>query len=43
MRILIFVSVLGILVSVAVLIAVIIKSSRDRQGARKDEPPMMSK
>lgn len=38
MRILIFVSVLGILASLAVLIAVIIKSSRS-QPKKSDDPP----
>jgi len=38
MRILIFVSVLGILASLAVLIAVIIKSS-NQQKKRSDRPP----
>ncbi len=42
MRILIFVSVLGILVSVAVLIAVIIKSSAERKKGAA-EPPRVDK
>ena len=42
MRILIFVSVLGILVSVAVLIAVIIKSSAERKKGT-GEPPVHPK
>lgn len=43
MRILIFVSVLGILASVAVLIAVIIKSSRDKAAGSGEPPPLKHK
>ncbi len=39
MRILIFVSVLGILASLAVLIAVIIKSSNEQK--KRDQPPKL--
>lgn len=40
MRILIFVSVLGILASLAVLIAVIIKSSNQQKKSRSEPPEL---
>ena len=38
MRLLLFVSVLGILVSIAVLILVLIKAKRDNESPRKPAP-----